>query len=269
MVADLDLGGIDHRQVRAHVDIGAVRNRIVERQDGVGEGVDDLVLGRARMVAVEDRMHEGAVDRTAVLGAELRQLLRALGKRRAALSGPHHGVEGEPRHHVGVVLGKQRGAQRAGGNAVDQQWPLAAQALDIGRGRRSNPRPHRRSGRCCRGSWWSGRNPPCRPTRCRSRGGRRTPWRRSPAVRARRDRRSAARPSRNRGRTGSSPWPWRGRRRTCSTGKASRLPCWSSAPGRSGDAWRVVSFMNGPFPNAWRGGGCGLFRQDHARCQRD
>src|SRR5215510_59160 len=105
-----DLLGIADRQVGAHVDIGAVRDRIVELEDGVREGLDHHVVRRARMIALEDRAHEFAVDRTAVLRAELRQPLGALGERRRALAGPDHGVAGKPRHHFRVTLRKKRGA---------------------------------------------------------------------------------------------------------------------------------------------------------------
>ena len=83
------------------------------------------------MVAVEDRMHEGTIDRPPVLGAELGELLRPLGERRAALSGPHRGVEGEPADELRVVLREQRRAQCARGDAVDEEGTLAAQALDV------------------------------------------------------------------------------------------------------------------------------------------
>jgi hypothetical protein len=88
------------------------------------------------MIAGEDRMDEGAVDRPAVGGAELGKLLGPFGERRAAFAGPHHGVERKPRHHVGVVLGKQRSAQRARRNPIDEKRPRrAAQYADIACGR--------------------------------------------------------------------------------------------------------------------------------------
>src|SRR3546814_18353796 len=62
---------------------------------------------------------------------ELRQLLAALLQGRAALAGPHEGVEGEALHPLGVALGKERGAQRAGGDAVNQQRAGAAGLLDV------------------------------------------------------------------------------------------------------------------------------------------
>src|SRR6516164_7560235 len=66
-----DLLGIADRQIGAHIDIGSGRHRVVELEDGVGERLDDDVVGGAGMVALEDRTHEFAVDWTPVLGAEL------------------------------------------------------------------------------------------------------------------------------------------------------------------------------------------------------
>ena len=123
--------GIADRQIGAHIDIGAGRHRVVEREDGVGERLDDDVIGGAGMVALEDRAHEFAVDRTPVLGAELGQPLAALRKRRGAFAGPHHGVEREPRDHVRVALREQRRAQCAGRNPVDQKRALDRAALSM------------------------------------------------------------------------------------------------------------------------------------------
>ena len=196
--------GIADRQVRAHVDIGAGRHRIVEREDGVGERLDDGVVGGAGMVALEDRAHEFAVDRPPVLGAELGQPLAALGERRGALAGPHHGVEREPRDHVRVALREQGRAQRARRNPVDHAAGACRAASGYSSRRRSSRRRRRRWGRCCRGSWWSGRSPPCRRTRCRSRARRRNPSPRNRRGPAPAGRRSAARPWTSRARTGSS-----------------------------------------------------------------
>src|SRR3990170_1680548 len=70
-----DLCGIHHRQLRAHVHVGAGRHRIVERKGLVGKRLDHAVLRAPRMVPGEDAVHESAVDGPAVLRAELRQLL--------------------------------------------------------------------------------------------------------------------------------------------------------------------------------------------------
>src|SRR5215467_7474086 len=83
------------------------------------------------MIAIKDRVHKGAVDWPTVRGTKFRQPLRTFGERWAALSGPYHCVEGKPRHHLGMVLGKQRRAQRAGRNPVDEQRLGSAQLLDI------------------------------------------------------------------------------------------------------------------------------------------
>src|SRR3546814_8703534 len=99
-------------------DLGAVRHGVVERSDRRGKGIDHLVLGAARMIAREDRLHEGVVDRPPLRGREFRQLLAALLQRRAALAGPHEGVERQALHPLRMALGAERGAQRAGGDAV-------------------------------------------------------------------------------------------------------------------------------------------------------
>src|SRR5262245_18930313 len=84
-----DLGRVYQGQPGAHVDVGAGGHRIVERQDGVGVSFDHALLGGAGMIAIEDAVDEGLVDRTAVLGLELGELLGAFGERRAAFAGPH------------------------------------------------------------------------------------------------------------------------------------------------------------------------------------
>ena len=116
-----DLRRVDHRQVVAHVDVGAVRDRIVECQDMIGERFDDVVVCGAGMVTLEDRADELAVDRPP-LGLEIfGQLLAALDQRRAAFAGPDVRVEREPLDAVGMALREQGGAQRAGRDAVHQQ----------------------------------------------------------------------------------------------------------------------------------------------------
>ena len=153
------------------------------------------------MVAVEDRVHEGAVDRAAVLGAELRQLLGPLGQRRAAFAGPHHGVEREPLDAFRMAL-REHGAQRARRDAVDQERPGSACLQDVVGGGREVVGAVGDVAvdvASCR----SGRSPPCRRTRCRSRAPRTSPW---PTIRGGpppAGRRSAATPSRSRARTGS------------------------------------------------------------------
>ncbi len=106
-----DLLRIAHRQIGAHVHVSPGRHRIVEAENGVGEGLDRGVVGGAGMVALEDRAHELAVDRPAILGAELGQPLAALGERNRTLAGPHHGVEREPGDHARMALREQRRPQ--------------------------------------------------------------------------------------------------------------------------------------------------------------
>ena len=48
-----DFLGITDRQIGAHIDISAGRHGVVELEDGVGERLDDDVIGGARMVALE------------------------------------------------------------------------------------------------------------------------------------------------------------------------------------------------------------------------
>src|SRR6516225_2478388 len=77
-----DLLRIADRQVCAHVDVSTGRHRVVELEDGIGEGLDHRVVGGAGMVALEDRAHELAIDRAAVPGPKLGQALFSLGQRR-------------------------------------------------------------------------------------------------------------------------------------------------------------------------------------------
>jgi len=130
-----DPGRVYHRQFRTHVDVGARRHLVVERQDRVGEGFDRRLVGAARMVAVEDRMHEGAVDRAFLDGDEIGQLLLTLCEGRGAFAGPDERVEGQARHPLGIALGEHRRAQRAGGYAVDHELLRAAGLHDVVAGR--------------------------------------------------------------------------------------------------------------------------------------
>jgi len=59
------------------------------------ERLDDLVLGPSRMVAVEDRSHEGAVDRAAgfFLRGTRGSFLARVGERSGYPFGPYHRVE--------------------------------------------------------------------------------------------------------------------------------------------------------------------------------
>jgi len=116
----LDFFRVDERQLRAHVDVGAGRHRVVERKDRVGEGLDGRLICGAGMVAVEDAVHESAIDRPAVLRLELGQALPALGERRAAVTRPDEGVERQARDALGMALGEERRLQCARRDAVHQ-----------------------------------------------------------------------------------------------------------------------------------------------------
>src|SRR6185437_5642470 len=126
-----DLRRIDHRQSRAHIDIGAGRHGIIERQDRVGESLDCRIVRRAGMIAGEDAAHEGTVDRPAVDALVVRQALAAIRQSRAAFAGPDHRIERQTRDAPGMALGKERGAQRARGNAIDQERSGLARLCDI------------------------------------------------------------------------------------------------------------------------------------------
>jgi hypothetical protein len=75
-------------------------------------------VAAVRVVAVEDRVHEGAVDRPPLAGEELGQLLASLLERRRAGAGPDEGVQRQARDALGVALREQRRAQRARADAV-------------------------------------------------------------------------------------------------------------------------------------------------------
>ncbi len=83
------------------------------------------------MIALEDAVHERAVDRPAVPGRELGKFFPSLGERRAALARPHEGVEREARDALRVRLGEERRPQRPGGDAVHEQLPRARGLEDI------------------------------------------------------------------------------------------------------------------------------------------
>jgi hypothetical protein len=102
-----------------------------EREDRVGERVDDTLFGGIGVVALEDRIDEGTVDWTPLAGQKLGQLLPALRERGGAVARPHERVEREPRHSMGMPLCEQRRAQRAGRNAVRHEAPDAVSLLNV------------------------------------------------------------------------------------------------------------------------------------------
>ena len=83
--------------------------------------MDRCLVRRPRMVAIENTMHKGAVDGPAVLRLKLGQPLPPLGKCRAALAGPHEGVEREARDPLRMSRGEERSFQRARRDTVDQE----------------------------------------------------------------------------------------------------------------------------------------------------
>src|SRR5439155_26877281 len=58
-----------------------------------------------------------------------------LGKGGRSFTRPHHGIERKPGDHLRVALREQSAAQGAGGNPVNEKRAIAAQLLDIARGR--------------------------------------------------------------------------------------------------------------------------------------
>src|SRR5258705_7322331 len=105
-----DLLRIHYGQLRAHVDIGARRHRIVEREHRIGECLDHMCVGGPGMIAIKNAAQKIAVDRPPVYFQELRQFLAPLFERRAAFAGPHEGVEREPRDALRMALREHRRA---------------------------------------------------------------------------------------------------------------------------------------------------------------
>ncbi len=133
---------VHHRQIEAHVDIGADRHAVVEGEDRVGEGINHVILGRARMVAREDRVHEGAVDRAALAAGEVfGELLASLFEGWASLPGPDEGIERETGDAARVALGEQRRLQRPGRDPVDEQRPGPSRRLDVSAAARRSSAP--------------------------------------------------------------------------------------------------------------------------------
>ena len=93
------------------VDAAQCAVEVYAGEDGVGKGLDRGLVGAVRVVAVEGRAHEGAVDRAPLRGQELGQLLAPLFERRRPGAGPDEGVECEARHAIRMVLSEQRRAQ--------------------------------------------------------------------------------------------------------------------------------------------------------------
>src|SRR5205823_13747940 len=96
-------------------------HRVVESEDGIGEGVDDPLFRRVWVVALEDRIDEGAVDRTALACEEFGQLLAPLFERGRSRAGPHERIEREPRDALRMALRDERRPKRPRRNAVSQE----------------------------------------------------------------------------------------------------------------------------------------------------
>ena len=73
------------------------------------------------MIPREDRADEGKVDWTTIAGKKLGQFLLAIFQRRTALTGPHEGVQGKAANPFRMAFCEQRGAQRAGRYAINQE----------------------------------------------------------------------------------------------------------------------------------------------------
>src|SRR5262245_55936985 len=93
--------------------------------------MDRCLVRRARMVAIENTMHKGAVDGPAVLRLKLWQLLSPLGQGRTTLSGPHEGVEGEARDPLRMLRGEERSFQRSRRDTVDEKLRYTGRARDV------------------------------------------------------------------------------------------------------------------------------------------
>ena len=170
--------------------------------------------------------------------------LRAVGERRRAFTGPDHGVERKPADQLGMALREQCGAQRARRNAVDQERLLAAQLLDIGRGRKAivGALRNRRVVVAVLGRAAVAFHVDAPGVEAAA--GRNNPSPRNWAGRAPADRRSAATPSTSRARTGWCPRALTDRRHISPTGTAARRrPWWSNAPRRGWRRWAVTGLF--------------------------
>ena len=123
--------GSHHGQVGAHVHVRAGRHGVVEGEDRVGERLDHVVVGRARVIPGEDAAHEGPVDRAPVLRPELRQALSPLRERRAPLARPDEGVERQAPDALGMALGEQGRAEGSRRDPVRQVRADAPRPGDV------------------------------------------------------------------------------------------------------------------------------------------
>lgn len=130
---------VHERQPLAHVDVGAVRDRVVERTDGLRVFTDDVAVGRAGMIAREDALDEAGVHGPSRRGGHAAESLPSLRKRRASFARPDEGVEDEPLHAPGVFLREKGGPQGAGGDAVEVKRVLSADSPDYVRRRENVP----------------------------------------------------------------------------------------------------------------------------------
>ena len=74
---------------------------------GIGKGVHHALLRALGMVALENRIDEGAVDRTAFCLQEPGKLFAPLFERRRAIARPYKRVEREPCNTLGMLLREQ------------------------------------------------------------------------------------------------------------------------------------------------------------------
>ncbi|MNT84852.1 hypothetical protein D3C71_2110110 [compost metagenome] len=73
-----------------------------------------MIIRASGMIAREDALDEGPVNRTPVLLEKLGKPFLALGKRRAALACPHVRIQRQARHAFGMPLREKSGLQGAG-----------------------------------------------------------------------------------------------------------------------------------------------------------
>ena len=117
-----DLLRVHHRQLAAHVDVGAVGHAVVERQDGVGKGVDRGLVGavrdgRARRSSRRTRGRSAA----AWLARNSGSFLRRCSSVGAPSPVQTNASSASRATRSRMALREQRGAQRARADAVGQE----------------------------------------------------------------------------------------------------------------------------------------------------
>ena len=130
-----DLGGIDERQVDRHVDVGARRGGVAERQLIGGQRLGHVGIEGRGIVAAEDSREGGQIHGAEGLGLVALDRFPPAHDFGGAFAGPGEGVEDQALDALGMAHGEHPGADRARRLALEHEFLLAGDLLDHRHGR--------------------------------------------------------------------------------------------------------------------------------------